>query len=408
METHELKETDKDIFPLLNIPYEYNPEAKPTLIDGFLEDSLPNYDTKEIFEVIGYLFTSGNERQIMVWLTSTGGGGKSVLANILRAIFHKQTCAVDLADFGRFDLGAFTHSHLNICSEIDNKATAKAKHYKNLSGNDPLKVEIKFKDPIVLDKEEVPKNIQVCNNMPNFDTLDNPLLQRFLIIEFTKRFRNTDKQIKGLDDKIIESKEDMEWLIYQSLEAYKTMSEENKDFAIRLSDGDTRKRVVANNNPLAPAMDDLVVFNDEYGIMKTSSYIIADEFKEILDMWIKENGLNVIHDKTGTINNKAIINTVKTKFDIWDETWRVKEDDTKESHYTTYRKTVNGKQQRVFPFLEKTEKYKELEAKWQAQKLSGKQNKKHIENPIKENKSYELAYIESEDNPNQSQQRTLI
>ena len=34
--------------------------------------------------------------------------------------------------------------------------------------------------------------------------------------------------------------------------------------------------------------------------------------------------------------------------------------------------------------------------------------KKHIENPIKENKPHELAYIESEDNPNQSQQRTLI
>lgn len=118
--------------------------------------------------------------------------------------------------------------------------------------------------------------------------------------------------------------------------------------------------------------------------MKTSSYIIADEFKEILDMWIKENGLNVIHDKTGTINNKAIINSIKTNFDIWDETWRVKDDDIKELHYTTNRKTVNGKQQRVFPFLEKTEEYKELEAKWQAQKLSGKQNKKHTENPIKE------------------------
>ena len=408
METHEFKETDKDTFTLLNIPYEYNAEAKLTLLCEFLNKSLPNYELKQIFEVIGYLFTSGNERQIMVWLTSTGGGGKSVLANILRAIFHNQTCNVDLADFGRFDLGAFTHSHLNICSEIDNKATAKAKHYKNLTGNDPLKVEIKFKDPIVLDKEEVPKNIQVCNNMPNFDTLDNPLLQRFLIIEFPKRFRNTDEQIKGLDDKIIESKEDMEWLIYQSLQAHKTMCKENKDFAIRLSEEETRKRVVANNNPLIPAIDALVDFNDEFGIMKTSSYIIADEFKEILDMWIKENGLNVIHDKTGTINNKAIINSIKTNFDIWDETWRVKDDDIKELHYTTNRKTVNGKQQRVFPFLEKTEKYKELKAKWQAPKLSGKQNKKHTENPIKENKPHELAYIESEDNPNQPQQKELI
>ena len=408
METHEFKETDKDTFTLLNIPYEYNAEAKPTLICEFLNKSLPNYELKQIFEVIGYLFTSGNERQVMVWLTSTGGGGKSVLANILRAIFHNQTCNIDLADFGRFDLGAFTHSHINICSEIDNKATAKAKHYKNLTGNDPLKVEIKFKDPIVLDKEEVPKNIQVCNNMPNFDTLDNPLLQRFLIIEFPKRFRNTDEQIKGLDDKIIESKEDMEWLIYQSLQAHKTMCKENKDFAIRLSEEETRKRVVANNNPLIPAIDALVDFNDEFGIMGTSCYIIADEFKEILDMWIKENGLNVIHDKTGTINNKAIINSIKTNFDIWDETWQVKEDDIKELHYTTNRKTVNGKQQRVFPFLEKTEEYKELEAKWQAQKLSGKQNKKHIENPIKENKPHELAYIESEDNPNQPQQKELI
>jgi len=103
METHEFKETDKDTFTLLNIPYEYNAEAKPTLICEFLNKSLPNYELKQIFEVIGYLFTSGNERQVMVWLTSTGGGGKSVLANILRAIFHNQTCNIDLADFGRFD-----------------------------------------------------------------------------------------------------------------------------------------------------------------------------------------------------------------------------------------------------------------------------------------------------------------
>ena len=188
----------------------------------------------------------------MVWLTSTGGGGKSVLGNIFRAIFYKQTCAVDIGAMGRFDKGNFISSHINICSEIDNKATAKAKDYKDLTGNDELEVERKFKDRIMLPKEEVPKQIQICNNMPKFDTLDSPLLQRFLIIQFKHKFRGTDKQIEGLDDKIIESKEDMEWLIYQSLEAYKTMCEENKDFAIRLSEEETRKIVIANNMPLVP------------------------------------------------------------------------------------------------------------------------------------------------------------
>ncbi len=409
METHELKETDKNIFPLLNIPYNYNKNAKPNHVKKFLEDSLPNYDTKSIFEVIGYLFTSGNERQIMIWLTSTGGGGKSVLANILRAIFYKQTCAVDLAEMERFDLTEFTHSHLNICSEIDNKATAKAKHYKNLSGNDPIKVEKKHQDPFTLPKEEVPKNIQVCNNMPKFDTLDSPLLQRFLIIEFKHQFRGTDKQIEGLEDIIIESKEDMEWLIYNSLEAHKEMQETGKDFAIRLSEEETRKIVVANTMPLVPAIEALVEFDDEYGIIETSEKIEADELKEILSIWIKEKGLNLITDKNGKISSKAIIGAIKTAFDIGDETWQDKADNPyKEAKYHTVRISNNGKRKRYYPFLKPTPEYERIKTKWAEEKQSGQENQKPTETNTGGNKTPELYYDEVKGIEKQPEQKKLV
>lgn len=408
IETHELKETDKEIFPLLNIPYEYNPEAKPTLINEFLENSLPNYDTKAIFEVIGYLFTSGNSKNVMVWLTSTGGG-KSVLGNILRAIFYKQTCAVDIGAMGRFDKGNFISSHINICSEIDNKATAKAKDYKDLTGNDELEVERKFKDRIMLPKEEVPKQIQICNNMPKFDTLDSPLLQRFLIIQFKHKFRGTDKQIEGLEDKIIESKEDMEWLIYNSLEAHKEMQETCKDFAIRLSEAETRKMVIANNMPLVPAMKALVEFDDEFGIIETSEMMEAEELKKILSIWIKEKGLNLITDKTGEISSRAIMGAIKTAFDIGDETWQDKADNPyKEAKYHTIRKSVKGKRKRYYPFLKPTPEYERIKTKWAEEKQSGQENQKPTETNTKQNKTHELYYEEVDGTVNQPKQKTII
>ena len=406
METHEYQETDKDIFPLLKIPYNYNPKAEPTYIHDFLSSSLPNYELKTILEVIGWLFTSGNEEQKMLWLTSTGGGGKSVLGNILRAIFHNQTCSVDLGKIERFDNGKFIGKQINICSEIDRTTIAKSKTYKEYTGNEPIPVERKFKDGFELPKEEVPKQIQICNNMPKFDSLEDPLMERFLLLEFKHKFRGTDKEEQGLDNKIIESKEDMEWLIYNSLEAYREMKQDNrKKFLLQLSIEETRKRVIADNEPLIPAIEQLLEFDYETSVMKESEMIEANELKEKLTECMKEQGRNVIHDKTGTINNKAIVNSIKTVFDVWDETWI---NNGRDSAYTTIRKSVNGKRSRYFPLIKFKEEQEPSDQRGQDVGRRGQENQKPAETNTKQNKTPEIYYEEVEDIQKQPKQKTLI
>ncbi|MCQ2738574.1 MAG: hypothetical protein MJ224_08215, partial [archaeon] len=93
MNTVEKVETDKPVLCLLDLPYDYNPEAKSEVVDNYLWSSL--YDTDDettkkkiqgLYELLGYLLTSGNKEEILLFLVGKKGGGKSVLGQIITAL----------------------------------------------------------------------------------------------------------------------------------------------------------------------------------------------------------------------------------------------------------------------------------------------------------------------------------
>lgn len=139
--------------------------------------------------------------------------------------------------------------------------------------------------------------------------------------------------------------------------------------------------------------------------MKESEMIEANKLKEKLTECMKEQGRNVIHDKTGTINNKAIVNSIKTVFDVWDETWI---NNGRDSAYTTIRKSVNGKRSRYFPLIKFKEEQEPSDQRGQDVGRRGQENQKPTENNTKQNKTPELYYEEVEDIQKQPKQKTII
>lgn len=370
IDNHEVIDTDKDIFSLVKVPYNYNPNAKPKYLKEYFDSSLSKIELQDILEIIGYLFTSGNSRFVLLWFVGIGGSGKTVLANVISGIFKDIVCNVDFSTMGeRFALAPFSTAHLNIVGEAESNKKVNKKYYKDLSGNGSIMIEKKGLDPYKLPSEEVPKSIQVANNMPPFET-DSSTQQRFIVIQFEKSFRNTDEQIVDLDKKIIESKEDMEWLIYNSLEAYRKMCLDERDFNLRKSEAETQEEIMNNNNPLLPAVEHLLEYQqfemvmtqegedwEEMDATKTKNIIPINELEEVLKVWIPEQGYNLELNKQGKIYHKKILNAIKDVFDLWDDTIKVNQFD---EEYKSLRRKRQGKKISYYPFLVRTKEYEDI------------------------------------------------
>ena len=384
MKEHKLIQPEKPVFTLIESPYAYNPNAKPKYVKDFLYSSLEKESaeaTEEyvigVEEFIGYLFTSGNSRNILGWVTGKGGGGKSTLLNIIQAIFGNKCADLDFADIEKntHSTSILVGNHLNIVREAKTDVVYDNKPYKILSGDDPIPINPKNQHPYMLPKEEVPKSVMVANNLPPFKKPVLSIIQRFLIIEFNKRFRNTDKMIDKLDDLIINSKEDMEWLIYNSLEAHRKMTESNKGFRLKLNDEKTMELMYKHSKPLhylitkLIAKHDATAFSSEVEIYEhdenngttvfTSPYIKTTELNELIVYLSEKEGVEIpINARTGKVDGRIITKTIKSEFDLHD--YHMETKNGKKIKYCSLTKKQNGTVFRYYPELIKSEYYDQI------------------------------------------------
>lgn len=139
---------------------EHNPECESTVqlsvpwdvgascreFDAFLASALPPDDVDRAWEVLGYLLMSGNPMQRMFLLTGSGGNGKGVFLNVVRALLGRRNfAAVTMHDLSedRF-ASADLHGKLaNICGDIDATFIERTGRIKELSGDDVIRAQFK-------------------------------------------------------------------------------------------------------------------------------------------------------------------------------------------------------------------------------------------------------------------------
>lgn len=383
IQQHQMFKPEKPIFTLIESPYNYNPNAKPKHIKNYLESTFEREspeatetEIKGVLQVIGYLFTSGNIYNALIFLVGIGGAGKGTLASIIAEIFKGNTTQLDFSKIEK-DIHATSiliSKHLNLVRETRTGVVEDNTMYKLLSGNDPIDVNPKNKMPYELPAEEVPKTLMNANNLPNFRNPDISILQRFVLIEFKRIFRNTTDDVRNLAKLIVNSTEDMEWLIYHGLKAYKEMVEANEDFILRLSEEDTLNLLYKHSKPLNYLVRKLILKHDAEAYADETAddnydsqsefkkaYIIADELNRLIVYLAKKEGIQIpISDRTGKASSRKLLNAIKDEFDLHDYYIKTQNDSSKK--YTTINKRINDKQHRVYPELIKTDAYDSLYA----------------------------------------------
>lgn len=339
---HKIIKPETPIFTSVETKYNYNPDAQGLEIKDFLYSSFEKKTAietaeyvKGVLQFVGYLFTSGNIRTVLAMLVGVSGGGKSIFSDVLSEIFGKEK----IADMKIQDLD-YTHAtsqlldkHLNIINDADDRPIQNIGLIKQLSGYDSISINPKGKDSITIPREEVAKMILVANAIPVFRKLDSGLLERFLIIEFNIKFRGTEKEDKHLLEKLLKP-DNIEWLIYNGLEAYKELELKEAEsiakgeipdgFILKRDIEETKDLVAKYTNPLNYIIRKLILkhdkeaFKDEVSEDDDYAYITIDDLNTNILKTADYLGLELepYKNKSGKVDPRRILPILRNEFNL--------------------------------------------------------------------------------------------
>ena len=382
MKEHGIIESEVPVFTIIESPYDFNPEAKSNYIEKFLHDSLevkdPNNTDEEnealtkqkvkgVYQIIGYLFTSGNYLTALFFIVGISGSGKSIFGNILTAIFggSEKISDVKLEKLANpndnHSSSGLVNKHLNIIKDSDNSVIKDEGMIKQLSGNEDIPINPKGKTPYSLNKDYVPKTLLVANNMPIFKNISEAIIERSVVIEFTTKFRGTKKEDKKLLDNILDNPEEVEFIIFKGLKAYKEMEENQEDFILRVNQEKTLELLNKHSRPINYLIRKLISKVDEIASETEeelgSGVVYTNDLNDYCLRLAKEEGIEVPVNNKGMIYKNRMFKAIKEEFELEGVLFK----DEKEFHVKTTYNSKTGKKERYYPYLIKSDLFKKYE-----------------------------------------------
>lgn len=365
LKEHQLiEEVEAPIFTLMECPVNYNPEAESTYLKQFLETSLkqptPELTARYILgvkQLIGYLFTSGNDRTLLPIITGVSGAGKSIFCSVLERIVNDKISNVPLQDMDKDHLtSALVGTQLNIIYDSGTKPIVDNGKIKQVT-SDSIGINPKGLKPYTLPAKEVPKTILVCNQTPIFTNPESAILERLMFIEFKHKFRGTGAEDKDLKSKILDNPEELEWLVYESLEAYRELIENDNEFILKLNTEDTRHLLDKHSKPLNYLVSELIAkydkeaYEEDLELCKSEAEkdklkVIALDLNNLIVYLAKKEGLELNLDKRGLVNGKVLTGVIKRELEIENS-----------EEFTTKVEKFKGVPLRTYPNLIKSELY---------------------------------------------------
>ena len=300
--------------------------------------------------------TSGNPKNAWFILSGIGGAGKGVATRLIISIFGYEKVGdlklQDLTPDNRFATAHLESKVINIVRDSPKKPIEDTGMLKAITGYDDIGIEPKGKDKYILPKEEVPDMVTVCNNIPRFkEGFDESILQRAIIFEFLNKFRGTENQNENLEAEILDNTEEMEYLIYQSIQAYKEMVENKRDFKARITEAETMELLGKHTDPIPYILSKLVKYNPK-AEDDGEDYILPDELNKLVRFVSEKEGLNITGlNKKGLIKNNVLIGAIRREFNFDKEYTTV----SKQCIYNEY--TNKMEYARVYPNICKTAEY---------------------------------------------------
>ena len=272
------------IFKELPITYKQWVNSQNVMPDkylDFLESSCQ--EDLEMVELVrefgGYVLGDSYFIHKMLVIEGVPGSGKSILGKIMQALVGRAyNSAVSINGItDKFGLGTLSGKQLALMSEARSVTFDTANNLTQILlkviGNEDIDTVKKGVDGITerLDC----KMLLLTNSMPKLPDDSGALLQRMLLLHFTKQFRNTDEEVLGLDEKIIRS--DLPAMIRWHLKGLERLSK-RKVFIEPASSMSIRRKTEVQFKPLQRFVQDYFEVIPQQSYSKKGSKYFMDTF----------------------------------------------------------------------------------------------------------------------------------
>jgi len=278
-------------FFINKLPVNYNPDHKEcSQLDLIFGQFVSQENIITLKELIAYGLYRGYPYHKFFILYGDGANGKSTYVKILQKIIGKEN--ISTVSSGDFQNNRFAPSRLfgklvNAGAEMDYKALQNTSKLKQITGEDNIECEKKFREPFNFCNYA--KLIFLTNQLPVTLDKSNAFYRRIFLIDFPNKFEVDGKTASGKADPMIVEKipqEEIEGLLYQCLGILKDLI--NRRFVFTKHE-DT-ERIIEKYEKLS---NPLKTFLDEKAEKDIESYIRIGEFKDKFTDYLKENNYNL-------------------------------------------------------------------------------------------------------------------
>jgi len=203
IKTRELLPHDKSYYSTVQIPIEYDQDAKCPKFDRYLDeifaDDLEKIDA--IQEFAGYCLYPGIFIHKCLFLIGGGANGKSIFINTLIKIVGEQNIsALELHQLSdKFLIGTLKNKLLNASSEVQTKKQVNASIFKQVVAGDLIQADKKHKQPFTF--RPIAKHIFSMNEIPVLTDRTYAFERRLIVITFNQTFSGK-KEDKKLEEKL--------------------------------------------------------------------------------------------------------------------------------------------------------------------------------------------------------------
>lgn len=196
-------------FLTYQLPFEYDPQAKAPLFEGYLNRVLPDKERQRVLaEYLGFVFVKHGSNRLKeekaLILYGTGANGKSVFFEIVSALLGAENTSnyslQSLTEVNGYNRAMIANKLVNYGSEINGKL--ESSFFKQLVSGEPIEARLPYGQPFTM--KQYAKLIFNSNELPKDVEHTNAYFRRFLIIPFDITIP-PQEQDKQLHTKIIEN-----------------------------------------------------------------------------------------------------------------------------------------------------------------------------------------------------------
>jgi len=281
IQNNKLLPHDKEYYSRVQIPIEFDPNAKCPRYQKFLKEIFKD-DPKKIEalqDFSGYCLYPEIFIHAALLFIGSGANGKSVFINTFAKVFGKENVsALDPHQFSNgFLLGTLKNKLLNVSSEVQTKSPIESKILKQVISGDLVQADIKYKEPFTF--RPIAKHIFSMNEVPLISDRTYAMKRRLIILKFNQTFYGK-KEDKRLESKLAD---ELPGILNCCLEGLTRVLENE---SITMSD-----QMIEDKKAFIGAMNPVLHFVDAACVLKDEALVIKNDLYQRHKSWCDESGL---------------------------------------------------------------------------------------------------------------------